>query len=222
VLIACWSTKGGSGTTVVAAALALLAARDDPGGALAIDLDGDLAAAIGLPDDPDRPGVAAWLAAAPEVPADALARLEEPVGGGLALLRRGSGLLPAPAAELLAGVLVAEPRSVVVDCGRIDPDAPDAGGAALVLAAGASRSLLVLRPCFLALRRAIRAPVRPSGIVLVSDDSRAITVADVEEATGVPVVARVRMTDQVARVVDAGTLARNLPRTLARDLRHAA
>jgi hypothetical protein len=30
------------------------------------------------------------------------------------------------------------------------------------------------------------------------------------------------MTDQVARVVDAGTLARNLPRTLARDLRHAA
>jgi hypothetical protein len=222
VLIACWSTKGGTGTTVVAAALALLTAREEALGALAVDLDGDLPAAIGLPDDPDRAGVAAWLAAAPDVPPDALARLEEPVAEGLALLRRGRGRLPAATADLLTGVLVAEPRSVVVDCGRIDPDADDAGGAARVVAAGASRSLLVLRPCFLALRRAVQAPVRPSGIVLVTDDSRVITASDVEHATGVPVLARVRMTEQVARTVDAGMLVRNLPRTLARDLRHAA
>ena len=37
-----------------------------------------------------------------------------------------------------------------------------------------------------------------------------------------PVAARVRVTDTVARAVDAGLLASHLPRTLVRDLRHAA
>ena len=52
----CWAAKGGSGTTVVAAALALTSARH----ALLVDLDGELPAALGLPE-PDRPGVVDWL-----------------------------------------------------------------------------------------------------------------------------------------------------------------
>jgi CobQ/CobB/MinD/ParA nucleotide binding domain len=221
VLVACWSTKGGTGTTTVAAALALICARS-PGGALAVDLDGDLPAALGLPEGTPVPGVADWLAAAPCVPADGLARLEEPAGPGLSLVRRGHGPLAVPAAELLAGVLTAEPRTVVVDCGRIDLDTDDGGGVGRVLAAGAGRSLLVLRACYLALRRSQSVPLRPSGVVLVSEEGRSLTAEDVEHVTGVPVLAKVRVTEQVARAVDAGLLARELPRTLARDLRHAA
>ena len=222
MLVACWSTKGGTGTTVVAAALALLCARARGPSVLAVDLDGDLPAALGLPDGIEAPGIADWLAAAPAVPVDGLTRLEEPVDSRLALLRRGRGPLDAGAADLLAGVLAAEPRPVVVDCGRLDLDAADGGGVGAVVAASGGRSLLVLRQCYLAVRRAQALPLRPSGIVLLREEGRVLTVDDVEHVTGVPVVARVRVTEQVARAVDAGLLARELPRTLARDLRRAA
>ena len=57
MLITCWSSKGGSGTTVVAAALAhLLAAEAD--GALLVDLGGDLPAALGLPEPHE--GLTGW------------------------------------------------------------------------------------------------------------------------------------------------------------------
>jgi hypothetical protein len=72
------------------------------------------------------------------------------------------------------------------------------------------------------LRRAVTSPVRPSGVVLVAEEGRALSEIDVEDALGVPVKARVRVTAEVARVVDAGVLAARLPRTLQRDLRHAA
>ena len=67
MLLACWSVKGGSGTTVVAAALALLLAQRSPAGALLADLagqeglGGDGAAVLGL-DEPSSPGLAGWLA----------------------------------------------------------------------------------------------------------------------------------------------------------------
>nr|MBA2279690.1 hypothetical protein [Acidimicrobiia bacterium] len=54
MLISCWSTKGGSGTTVVAAALALVFARTT-GDALLADLAGDQPAALGLPADATSP-----------------------------------------------------------------------------------------------------------------------------------------------------------------------
>ena len=82
MLIACWSVKGGSGTTVVATVLALLHAR--AGGALVADLVGDVPAALGIPEPPG-PGLAAWLAAADDVGADALDRLAVAVAPGLDL-----------------------------------------------------------------------------------------------------------------------------------------
>jgi hypothetical protein len=219
MLISCWSTKGGTGTTVVAAGLALLLARST-GAALAADLAGDLPLVLGLPVDgaAGRPGLAEWSAAAPEVAADALGRLEEPVTGSLGLLRRGAGALAAGGAPLLAGMLAADPRPVVVDCGRLDAG----DGTSTAIAAAADRSLLVLRPCFLALRRAVDAPIRATGIVLLTDEGRALGAADVEATLGLPVLARVRVTDAVARAVDAGLLAARVPRTLTEDLRHAA
>lgn len=214
MLHACWSTKGGSGTTVVAVALAAVLARHG-GGSLLVDLDGDVPPALGMPE-PDGPGVAGWLAAGATVPADALTRLEVAGPAGLRVLCRGEGPLPGDErAEVLAAILGAERRHVVVDCGT-DPD-----DAARVLAVAATRSLLVLRPCFLALRRATRSPVRPTGVVLVREPGRAMGAADVEAALGVAVVAEVPVEASVARAVDAGTLGHRLPRPLERPLRRA-
>lgn len=215
MVVACWSAKGGSGTTVTASSLALLAAQHSPLGALLVDLAGDVPAALGAPE-PEGPGVAGWLAAGPEVPTDALARLEVEVGGGLRVLTRGHDPLDASRAEVLAAVLATDPRPVVVDCGT------DPTGAALVIAAGATRSVLVTRACFLALRRATAAPLRPSEVVLVSEPGRSLTAADVEQCVGARVSATVTHDPAVARAVDAGLLGRRLPRALARELSRAA
>ncbi|MGI9034064.1 MAG: hypothetical protein ACR2HY_10410 [Acidimicrobiales bacterium] len=246
VLIACWSPKGGSGTTVVSSALALVLAG--PGGSnlvlgdratgkggpvLLVDLAGDVPAVLGVPE-PAGPGVSEWLAAGPEVPRDALSRLEVEAGGGIRLVPLGdvgigsagigsagigsAGLEAAASGrgEALATALAADRRPVVADCGRADD------GAALAVAAGATLSLLVLRPCYLALRRAMAAPIRPSGVVLVTESGRSLGRRDVEEVLGVPVRAEISYDPAVARAVDAGLLATRVPRALERSLRLAA
>jgi hypothetical protein len=90
------------------------------------------------------------------------------------------------------------------------------------VAAAASTSLLVLRPCYLSLRRALQAPVRPSGVILVTEPGRSLGRSDVEEVLGVPIRAVVGVDPAVARAVDAGVLPARLPRGLERSLRHAA
>jgi MinD-like ATPase involved in chromosome partitioning or flagellar assembly len=219
MLIACWSAKGGVGTTVVAAGLGLHLASRTPAGSLLVDLAGDLPIALGCPDT-ESPGIRDWLAAEGEIPTDALARLERPMHDGVGLITRGLGPLLGGRASLLARLLSAEPRTVVADCGVVTETEADV--VARQVAATASVSLLVLRPCFLGLRRAVRLTLRPTGIVVVNDEGRAITSDDIESVLGVPVVARVRVSPAVARAVDAGLLAGALPRTLERDLRHAA
>ena len=215
MLIACWSAKGGSGTTVVAAALATVLARSSTGAVLA-DLAGDVPAVLGLPE-PAGPGIAQWLAAGEVVPADGLSRLEVPASGGLTVLPAGGALPEAPGrGEVLAALLAADARPVVADCGC----AP--GGARLALAAAAGQSLLVLRPCYLALRRAVASPLRPSGVVLIEEDGRAISKRDVEAALGVPVRAVVAHDKRIARAVDAGLLSARVPALLQRSLRAVA
>lgn len=214
MLVACWSAKGGSGTTVVAASLATVLARSAP--TVLADLDGDVPACLGLAE-PTGPGLADWLAAGDTVPPDALARLEVPVAPGLSVLPAGGTLPLAPGrGEVLAALLAADPRSVVVDCGS------SPAGVALAVAAAASHSLLVLRPCYLALRRAVASPLRPSGIVLVEEEGRSIGVPEVEAALGVPVRAVVPTHQRVARAVDAGLLLARLPWGFERALRRVA
>jgi MinD-like ATPase involved in chromosome partitioning or flagellar assembly len=213
MLVACWSVKGGVGTTVVAASLALLLARRRPGAVLA-DLAGDAPAVLGLPE-PDTPGLAGWLAAGDAVPADGLARLEVEASPSLGLLPRGSGPLVPDRAAVLASLLDRALRPVVVDCGTAER-------VAAAVVGGAQRSILVIRPCYLALRRAMASPLRPSEVVVVREPGRALSSQDIESAVGAPVRVEIEADPAVARAVDAGLMAGRLPRSLERGLRHAA
>src|SRR5690606_9705591 len=135
---------------------------------------------------------------------------------GLALLPRGHEPLDGTRADALAALLAADARPVVADCGTLQDEV------ARSLAASATRSVLVTRACFLALRRAMAAPIRPSEAVLLAEPGRSLGPADVEECLGVPVTAEVAVDPAVARAVDAGLLAVRLPRRLSRELGRAA
>lgn len=214
MLVTCWAVKGGVGTTTVAAGMALCAAGGHRG-CLAVDLDGDLAAAFGVARS-TRPGLAAWLAARADAPPDALSRLEHRVGPGLALLAHGEG--PQGPDDpgrvgLLAALLARDHRRVVVDAGRLDVHPHR-----VALAQRATRSLLVTRPCYLALARGSTLPIAPTGAVLVRDAGRANGLAEVEAATATRVVAELRVDPAVARAVDAGLITARLPRSFASAL----
>lgn len=249
MLITCWSCKGGAGTTVAAAALALLLGAE-AGPTLLVDLGGDLPATLGLAEP--AAGLTTWaggegrpaegetaeqvggLRGVPEREAGGrsgpseravveargswggrggLAGLEIEAGPGVRLLPRGPGVLGDGLGPALVRALGGRDR-VVVDAGRLD-----ACGAAADLAVAASTSLLVLRPCFLALRRAVAAPVRASGVVVVDEPQRVLGPNDIEAALGLPIVAFVPWDPAVARRVDAGVLGSSLPRGMARALR---
>ena len=120
MIIACWSVKGGSGTTVVSASLAVLLARASRRGA------------AGRPGrrsrppssacrSPPGPGLAEWLAAPAPAP-DVLRRLTVPTGAGLELLPPGgSGRRPPVGAgrALAAGPGRGREAPVVVDAGLL-------------------------------------------------------------------------------------------------------
>jgi len=203
--IVCWSAKGGSGTTVVAAALALVS----PLPALLVDLADDAPAALGLPDHTGQ-GVADWLRS--DAPVEAVEDLAVPVDATTSVVPRGEGPLEPVAARWaeLASWLAARTDWVIVDAGTAPPP--------LALATNA-RSLLVTRACYLGLRNAARSPIRPDGVVLVAEPGRALRAGDVEHAVGAPVVTTVSVDPLVARAVDAGLLAARLPRALCRELR---
>jgi len=216
VLIACWSPKGGSGTSVIAAATALLLARET-GAARLVDLDGDQPAVLGLAEDP-RTGVGDWLAAGPAAPTEALDRLSVDVAPGLSLIPAGTdSRVPAPPAAAEAGAaLVMAFRdgaaSVVLDAGRADTPA---ARAAVELA---DHSVVVSRGCYLALRRIARHPLldRVAGAVLVEEVGRSIGAKDVAAVLDRPVLARVPARADIARTVDAGLLGSRLPDALRR------
>lgn len=210
-MLVCWSVGGGVGTSVVVAGLALAAARrDEP--ALVVDLGGDQPTLFGVPDPPGL-GLADWLRAAPDVPVDALARLEVELVPGVDLVPRGVGDLAADRVPALGETVDGGERFAVVDAGSVT-----AGGAPTVLVASASRSLLVTRACPVALRRLEHLPAVPTGIVVVRDRRRSVTWQDVVAASGVPVLAELEVDPAVAAAVDAGLNRRPLPRGFLRVL----
>jgi cellulose biosynthesis protein BcsQ len=238
MIVSCWSVKGGSGTTVVAAGLALVAARAGGRRSLLVDLAGDAPAALGLDDAAGRgavewldavhtvaaPGGASWTSLPMDGPdvsrtAGDLAEFETRVDDAVSVLARGASTtseIPEPAAVLFARRLAGDGRFVVVDAGTLP--ASEASPVAERLVADADRSLLVVRSCYLALRHVTRCARRIDGVVLIEEPGRSLGADDVAAVAGAPVVARVRCEPQVARVVDAGLLCSRMPRAVERAM----
>jgi hypothetical protein len=211
VFTLCWSVKGGSGTTVIASALALISARTSP--TILVDLGGDAPAALGLAE-PGGPGVFDWLSA-PNAPGNALLRLGAPVVDGLHVVRAGGASATAQIDDegwqRLADACTEATGSIVIDAGT----APVPG----LVHERAAQSLLVIRPCYLALRRATQSTGLATGVVLISEPGRALGAHDVQRTLATPVLAEIAWDPAIARSVDAGLLAARLPNGLARSLR---
>lgn len=208
MLTVCYAAKGGSGTSVVAAAIALSGGDES----ILIDVAGDAADVLGVVATA-APGLADWFPS--EVDASALDDLAVPATSRLGLIPAGGGPVTGDGARWseLADWCARRPGLAVVDAGTGDP-APELCGEATAV-------LLVIRPCYLALRRARQMRTAPTGVVLVSEPGRALGSGDVASTIGAPVVARVHVDPAVARAVDAGLLAGAMPRRLARELRPA-
>jgi hypothetical protein len=214
MIVICWSVKGGSGTSVVAAGLAVAWATDRP--VLAVDLAGDLPAVLGL-EPPTGPGVADWLHAGSGVGAAALHALAVDAGPNLRVLHRGGrGAAPDETAgdvgdgrwAAFTDAMTAAGTDVVIDAG-LAPLPRE-------LAGGPHPSLVVIRPCFLALRRASAVADVPTGAVVINEPGRSLGRRDVERVLGVRTAAEIRIDPAVARAVDSGLLVSRLPATLAR------
>jgi hypothetical protein len=213
VLLALWSPKGGSGTSVVAASLAIVAA--ERAAARLADLGGDQPAILGLPVLPSAAsggGLSAWLAMGASAPTEWLDAMAVPVVPGLSLLPLGDEVPSAvPEAGAALGVALRDGGLTVLDAGA--GPSPAARAAVEV----ADTALMVIRPCYLALRRAVAGPrLGPSsGAILVEEPGRALDAGDVAAVLGVPVVGRFPVRAEVARAVDAGVLRDRLPARLA-------
>jgi hypothetical protein len=207
---------------VLTAACALVLARQarEAGhgtGVRVADLAGDLPAVFGLGADPDV-GLADWLDAGAEAPTEALDRLLVEVAPGVALLPRGRGprvptTLPAPESGAALAVALTQGSSpVLVDCGTAREPA---AGAVVEVADGA---VVVLRGCYLALRRAVHSPPleHTAGVVLLDEPGRSLGAKEIGEVLDLPVLARIPVKDAIARAVDAGVLPARLPEPLAR------
>ena len=78
----------------------------------------------------------------------------------------------------------------------------------------ATEHYLVIRPCYLALRRALAGERRPRGVVVLVEPERSLTRSDVEDVLGLRVVATMAVEPATARLIDAGLLAAQRPRRL--------
>ena len=112
MLVTCWSTKGGSGTTVMAALVSLHAAQDRNRPVLLVDLCGDLPAVFGASES--STGLSQWLHS--DLAPESLERMLVELTPGLSLLPRGPGPLSARRADELAAWLSSD-GIVVVDAG---------------------------------------------------------------------------------------------------------
>ena len=213
-MFVCWSVKGGSGTTVVAAALALVLAQRLDVGARLIDLSGDIPSALGM-SEPASEGIAEWLSATDHPGADALNNLMLPVTAHLGVIPRGRNIivpsqLNPDRLRDLALAVAQSPMPTVVDAGS--------GLATIPIIEHATRSLLIIRPCYLALRRASLLTTPPHGVIVLTEPGRALGVHDVESVVGAPVLAEIPFDPAIARAVDAGLLAGRVPILLAKHL----
>ena len=210
MFIVCWSPKGGSGTSVVAAALGLTIASSGRE-TLLVDTVGDLPMVLGLPPG-NGDGLFDWLLAPSDVSADALSLLEMPAGERLQLLGAGNATQEAinPERTVLAAELLSRSaRLVVVDAGSAGPPDP-------WLVQGAS-AVMVIRACYLGIQAALARPLAfGTSVVVVEEPGRALRLSDVTAVFNGHKVVAVPWDPAVSRAVDSGLLAHRMPRSLNR------
>ena len=165
-LLTLWSPKGGSGTSVFAAACALVLARRS--GARLVDLGGDQPAIFGLGAEPAT-GVADWLEAGPGAPTEALDRLAVEAAPGVALIPRGDRRRRARAPTRGRGGRRARGRAARRSGARRSstPGTADGTGGPGPLEVS-DATVVVVRGCYLTLRRSVRHPAlaRAAGLVV--------------------------------------------------------
>ncbi|MEY4401931.1 MAG: hypothetical protein RL072_1796 [Actinomycetota bacterium] len=204
-MYACWTVKGGSGCTVFASAFALALAKQQ-GKACVVDFGGDVPSVLGMAEPAGR-GIRDWLAIPHRTPHTYLDLM----------LRATSELSVIPAGtassfgeDAFRELVEAADSNTVLDFGTLQP--PESICDAL------RSDWLIIRPCYLALRRAARLLRKPRGVVVVREAGRSLTSRDIESVVGAPVIAQISVSEGVARSVDAGLLATRLPKQLATEL----
>ena len=198
MIVVCRSPKGGSGTTITSAALAMMLAAQHRGGGYIVDLAGELAPALGIPDPPDTQ------------PVD--------VNASLKLLSFAPRGLHTPVEhnwKEVANQLLSYDAPVVIDVGT--------GELNESFERIANRTFLVLRPCYLALRKASNKMshgyLRSDGIIVLEESGRALTPTAIATVLKTPIVSTIKVDPSVSRAADAGLLSSRIPAALNEGLR---
>ena len=199
------SPKGGTGTSVVAASLAIVSSSSSP--TLLVDLAGDQAAILGLPQPPI--GLSDWANGMTYREFDEIVSL---CHDNLYLAPTGTfdfETLNANAWDKFLRALSlkhSEGHNIIVDLGRADIP--------LALRKIVDTCYLVTRPCYLALRRAVDLETAFSGVIVVNEPDRVLTSRDVESVLKLKCVAEIPFTSEISRRVDSGLLKSRLPMAL--------
>ena len=211
-----WSIKGGVGTSVSAAAVAIRLA-DEERDVVLVDLEGDQPALLGMmSSEADIHGLGDWLRG--ETESDDIVALCEQVKPGMVqdgsvwsdcrkLLRRGADIADNTDPQKIVDALscLAQSHDVIVDGGL------DRLCVRSLITGPHHTAVCVLQPCYLALSRAPTVIGPYDEILLVVPPGRALRKSDIMAALGANNVERIPWDPRVGRAVDAGTIVSMLP-----------
>lgn len=219
MMIPFWSSKAGVGCTTLALAAASTLARR-AGRCTLVDLCGDLPFALG--SGAPAHGVTDWLASAGDE--EVLGRLATEAGvDGLRLIGRGGATEWSPERDqALVAALDGVGHPVVIDVGslisgesapvtsieRVRREAVAAGG-----------GVMVVRSCYLALRRAVTLGVEPERVALIRENGRPLDRYDVARILDTSTVVEIDYDPAIAQAVDQASLHLRTPRVLTRQVR---
>ncbi len=199
------SPKGGSGTSVVAASLAIVSSSSCP--TLLVDLAGDQAAIMGLPEPPV--GLNDWANGMThrefnEILITCKDNLQLAPSGSSAVEIFSTSAWANLARELMQRE--SNGFNIIIDFGRVELP--------LAFQKLACTHYMVTRPCYLSLRRAVNTEQKFSGVIVVQEHGRVLTTSDVESVMKLKCVAEIPNSSDISRRVDSGLLKSRLPSPL--------